>query len=179
MRNMAVFCALGLALVAAQPVAPALAAAGDQTASAGVQAAARPAGNGLGVVAHRSGTVVGTAWRHDNSPLVSALLRLRNLTTGRVVMGASTDEVGRFSFPHVPPGSYIVELVDEAGSIRAVGQMLTVGSGDTVATFIRLANRAGFFDKFFGNAAAAALATAASLGVTAVGDGGQPASARF
>jgi hypothetical protein len=57
--------------------------------------------------------------------------------------------------------------------------MLTVGSGDTVATFIRLANRAGFFDKFFGNAAAAALATAASLGVTAIGDGGQPASARF
>lgn len=175
MRNTLVFCALGLALVAAQPSALANPAGRDQSAPASVQASA----GGPAVLSHRAGTIVGTAWEHDNSPLVNALLRLRNLGTGKVVMGASTDTLGRFSFPHVSPGSYVVELVDEAGSIRAVGQMLTVGSGDTLATFIRLTSRAGFFDKFFGNAAAAALSTAASLGVTAVGDGGQPASARF
>ena len=56
--------------------------------------------------------------------------------------------------------------------------MFGVGADETVATFIRLGTRVPWYSGFFTNAAAAALAAAASLGVTAVGDGGQPASAR-
>jgi hypothetical protein len=171
MQNPVLSCALGVALVTmAVPAVPVFGGAApfEQT-----------TGPAVATTVRQSGAVIGTAWRHDNSPVVGGLLRLRNITTGRVVMGAQSDAMGRFSFPHVPAGSYIVELVDDGGSIRAVGQMFSVGPGDTVATFLRLGNRAGFFDGFFGNAAAAALATAASLGVTAVGDGAQPASARF
>jgi hypothetical protein len=171
MKNRVLSCALGVACVAiALPVLPVYGRAFQVE---------RTTGLGIATTVRQSGAVIGTAWRHDNSPVASALLRLRNITTGRVVMGAQSDAMGRFGFPQVPAGSYIVELVDDGGNIRAVGQMFSVGPGDTVATFLRLANRGGFFDGFFGNAAAAALATAASLGVTAVGDGAQPASARF
>jgi hypothetical protein len=169
-----VSCALGVAIAAG----PALGAASAGT--RGVQAPARQVlVVGEQVTLRQPGAVIGTVWRQDNSPIANGLLRLRNVTTGRIVLGTQSDAMGRFSFPQVAQGSYIVELVDDAGSIRAVGHMFSVGPGDTVATFIRLGSRAGWFDGFFTNAAAAALATAASLGVTAVGDGPQPASARF
>jgi hypothetical protein len=139
------------------------------------QAPVRPAGSS----SPRAGAVSGTAWHADNSPVSRALVRLRNITSGQVVLGAQADAAGRFAFEPVPPGSYLVELVDEAGSVRAVGQTFSVGAGETIATFVRLAARDRWFDGFFGNAAAAALSAAASLGLTAVGDGVQPASPRF
>jgi hypothetical protein len=127
----------------------------------------------------RTGFVAGTAWNADNSPLPNALLRLRNLTTGQIVDGAEADAAGRFGFDPVPADRYLVELVDRNGNVRAVGQMFSVGPGETVATFVRLPSNKRWFDGFFGNAAAAALSSAASLGLTAVGDGVQPASPRF
>ena len=57
--------------------------------------------------------------------------------------------------------------------------MFTIGPTETVATFIRLGARRRWYGGFFTNAAAAAIAAAATLGVTALGNGGQPASARF
>jgi hypothetical protein len=171
MKKSILSCALGVALVsAALPSSTVFGRSWTEQQGAGV---------GVTTTLRQPGAVIGTVWRHDNSPVSNALLRLRNITTGRIVMGTQSDAMGRFSFSAVGPGSYIVELVDAGGSIRAVGQMFSVGLGDTVATFIRIPSRAGWFDGFFTNAAAAALATAASLGVTAVGDGVQPASARF
>jgi hypothetical protein len=127
----------------------------------------------------RGGAVTGIAWNADNSPVPNALIRLRDLATGRIVLGVQADVAGRFGFDPVPAGSYVVELVDQAGTVRAVGQMFSVGSGETVATFVQLAPKDRWFAGFFGNAAAAALSAAASLGLTAMGDGVQPASPRF
>jgi hypothetical protein len=141
------------------------------------QAPARSSARGGG--ATRAAVVTGTAWNADNSPVANALIRLRDLTTGRIVLGVQADAGGRFGFEAVPAASYVVELVDQAGNVRAVGQMFSVGPGETVATFVRLTGRDRWFDGFFGNAAAAALSAAASLGLTAVGDGVQPASPRF
>ena len=134
---------------------------------------------GTVVATRQPGSVIGTAWHHDNTPIANALLRLRNVTTGKIVIGTQANLQGRFTFLHVVPGSYIVELVEATGEIKAVGQMFSLGAGETVATFIRLGTRVPWYNGFFGNAAAAVLATAAALGVTAVGNGTQPASARF
>jgi hypothetical protein len=162
--------ALGVALVmAALPAVPAF----------GTQASVQLSSGRSAVRVLRAGSVVGTAWMHDNTPIANGLLRLRNVVTGGLVAGAQTDAMGRFEFANVLPGSYLVELVDEDGSIRAVGQMFSVAPGETIATFIRLTARGAWIDGFFSNAAAAALSAAAALGVTAVGDGVQPASARF
>jgi hypothetical protein len=130
-------------------------------------------------VVRRPGAVTGTAWHRDNTPVAHALLRLRDVTAGRIVNRTQADAAGRFTFGLIPSGNYIVELVDERDRILGVGQMFSMGPGETVATFIRLGTQVPWYNGFFSNAAAAALAAAASLGLTAVGDGIQPASARF
>ena len=127
----------------------------------------------------RGGTVTGTVWRADDTPLANAALQLRDVTTGQVVRVTRADELGRFTFLKVSAGSYVVELVDDRRTVLALGETFTIGPSDTVATFIRLGARTAWYNGFLGNAAAAAIAAAATVGVTALGRGGQPASARF
>jgi hypothetical protein len=118
-------------------------------------------------------------WRSDDTPLPDAPLQLRDLSTGQIVGSTRANELGRFSFSRVPAGKYIVELVDENRNILALGDMFTIGQEQTVATIIRLATSTRWYGGFLSNAAAAAIAAAATVGVTALGNGGQPASARF
>lgn len=131
-----------------------------------------------GAAARQGGTVAGTVWRHDDTPAPHVLVRLRNVSTGAVTATTKTDGEGRFTFERVPPGSYVVELVDDNGTVRAVGQVFGVGSSETVATALRLTAPAPWFNGFFRNAAITALATAATLGITAAANGTQPASGR-
>jgi hypothetical protein len=130
------------------------------------------------VVRHR-GTVTGTAWNRDNTPVSHALLQLRNVTSGLIAARTRADAAGRFTFSEVASGNYIVELIDESGRVLGVGQMFSIGPGETLATFVRLGTHVPWHSGFFTSAAAMAIASAASLGLTAIGDGGQPASARF
>ena len=127
----------------------------------------------------KGGTVTGTVWRANDSPVPNASLQLRDVTTGRIVSATRGDELGRFTFQKVNPGSYIVELIDQKGNVLALGEMFTIGPTDTVATVVRLGTSGARFGGFWGNAAAAAIAAAVTVGVTALGNGGQPASARF
>ena len=140
-----------------------------------------PQGGGPSVataVVRTAGTVTGVVWQRDNQPLKRAPLRLRHSDNGQVVAVARADDEGRFAFSSVPPGRYLVELVDERDRVRAVSPMFGVGADESVATVVRLGTDAPWYGGFFKSAALAALATAATLGVTARGDG-QPASARF
>jgi len=125
-----------------------------------------------------AGTVIGTVWDRNDRPIGRARLRLRDVTSGQVVRTTEADEVGRFTFLKIAPGSYLVELVDGNGKVLALGQMFALGPVETVATFIRLGAQVPWYSGFFSNAAAAALASASSLGLTALGNGGQPASGR-
>jgi Carboxypeptidase regulatory-like domain len=123
------------------------------------------------------GTVTGTVVNHDDTPVPDAHLRLRDITTGQTVQTTEGDRSGRFTFVRVPPGSYIVELVDRRGNVLAVGQVFGMTPLQTVTTLIRLTS-SPWYAGFFRNAAILALASAAALGVTARGNGGQPASGR-
>ena len=127
----------------------------------------------------KGGTVTGTVWRSDNTPLPDAPLQLRDVSTGQIVRSTRGNELGRFTFPNVSAGNYVVELVDEHRNVLALGERFSIGPTETVSTFIRLAASSRWYEGFFMNAAAAAIAAAAAVGVTAVGNGGQPASARF
>jgi hypothetical protein len=126
----------------------------------------------------KGGTVTGTVWR-NNTPLPDAPLQLRDTSTGQIVGSTRTNALGRFTFQEVSSGNYVVELVDENRNVVALGEMFSIGPTETVSTFIRLAASSRWYGGFFTNAAAAAIAAAATVGVTALGNGGQPASARF
>ena len=47
----------------------------------------------------KGGTVTGTVWRSDNTPLPDAPLQLRDVSTGQIVRSTRANELGRFTFP--------------------------------------------------------------------------------
>ena len=123
-----------------------------------------------------TGTVIGTAWRADNTPLPDATIVLRNLQDGRQMATAVTDARGEFRFASVPRGVYVIELRNAQDQVLSVGDPFTVEDGLAVRTSVRLRARPPWFSGFFGNAAAAAIGAASSVGITAVGSNGLPAS---
>jgi hypothetical protein len=112
--------------------------------------------------------IVGSAWNFDNSPIKFASLRLRDVVQGGIEALTKANEAGEFTFESVPPGSYVVELVNEAGKVETVGHVFTIAPGETVATFVRLSARVPTITALFKNTAAIIAATAASTGITAL-----------
>lgn len=103
-----------------------------------------------------STSILGAAWRSDNSPVPRALLRLRNVISGRVEATTVANDMGQFAFTGVQSGTYAVEVVTEAGKIMSLGHSFTVAPGETVATFVRLAPKVPWFNAIFGNSSTAA-----------------------
>jgi hypothetical protein len=133
------------------------------------------------IVASRSGhltAIQGSAWNADNTPLPGARLQLRNAASGRIVSESVANGLGQFTFTNIEPGTYVVELVNERGKVLAVGDAFMVAPGETTATFVRLGAHVPWFAGFFENAAAAATAAAAGLGVTALAPVAPPVSAK-
>jgi hypothetical protein len=118
--------------------------------------------------ATRATSIQGVAWHADNSPVKFAKIRLRNIVTGRIQAGVVANEDGRFVFADMPPGGYLVELVNDDGQVLAVGHTFTIGEGETVATFVRLPAKTPWFQGFFSNAAAIVATAAAATGITAI-----------
>lgn len=159
---------VGIALIvgAAAWASAMTASASPRTGPAG--GAAAPARAPVARAAVRSIAISGVAWEADSRAIPGARLRLRDVVSGRVAALAVADQTGRFTFTGVEGGSYLIELVNPAGKILAVGHTFSVGPGETVATFVRLAAKSPWFSGFFGNAASAVASTAASAGVTAL-----------
>jgi hypothetical protein len=122
--------------------------------------------------------IVGAAWTADNQPVPNANLRLRNVISGKIEATTVANAAGRFTFDGVEGGSYVTELVSDSGRILALGHTFSVAPGETIATFVRLGAKAPWFAGFFSNAAASSVSAASSLGVTALGSSGIPATAQ-
>lgn len=140
-------------------------------AAAAPATASDPAGTAPG-----AGSLIGAVWTQTNEAVPEVLVRLRNVATRRIERIARTNELGRFEFRDLEGGQYIVEVVGDNGRLLAVGHPLSLAPGETVATFVRLGMRIPWFSGFFENAAAAAVSTAANLGMTAVRPAEQPIS---
>ena len=123
----------------------------------------------VGASAGSGGTsVIGAAWKVDNTPIPGARVQLRNLVSGKVEAIAVADQAGQFAFSRIEGGTYAVELLGENGKIATVGHAFVIAPGETVATFVRLGTKVPWFSGFFSNAAAAVASTAASQGITAI-----------
>ena len=124
----------------------------------------------------RGTAILGHAWTADSTPIPRARLRLRDVGSGKVEAATMANDAGEFTFPNVEGGTYVVELVNEAGSVMTVGHVFSVAPGETVGTFVRLGTKVPWFKDFFGNAAAAVASSAASQGITALAPLVRPAS---
>jgi hypothetical protein len=129
---------------------------------------ARPSRVGATTAANGGTSVLGVAWKVDNTPLAGASVRLRNLTTGKVEAKAVADATGQFTFAPIEGGTYVVELLGTNGKVVTVGHAFVIGQGETVATFVRLGTKVPWFTGFFQNAASAVASTAAAQGITAI-----------
>ena len=134
-------------------------------------------GSAVNAPLHSRGTsILGNAWTADNKPIANARLRLRNVTTGKVEAITISNEAGQFTFANIEGGSYVVEMINEAGKVLTVGHVFSIAPGETVGTFVRLGTKVPWFSAFFGNTAAAAASAAASEGITALAPIVRPAS---
>ena len=125
----------------------------------------------------RAISVMGFAWSATNDPLPNVDVQLRNLLTGTVEARSRTSDAGEFLFTDLEGGTYVVELINDSGRVVALGAPFTVAPGETVATFVRLALPAPWFMTVMSNSAAAAVSTAAGIGVVGVTPPAQNASA--
>jgi hypothetical protein len=123
-----------------------------------------------------TGSVAGTAWKGDTTPFAHARIRLRNVHDGRGVATTISDVDGRFRFDRVEPAAYVVELLASDDRVLAVGDLFAVSVGVQAVTVVRLSTKTPWHGGFWGNAAAAAIAAASTLGVTANGSNGRPVS---
>jgi hypothetical protein len=166
------FFVIAIALVMATVTGGAQSAPATQSAPA-----ARPRADATaGAAMASTGTIVGTSWKGETTPYPQARIRLRNLETGRGVARTDSDSTGRFRFFQVQPGAYVVELLSEQDKVLAVGDLFGVVAGAEATTLVRLNSKTTWVSGFFGNAAAAAISAASTLGVTAVGSSGRPVS---
>jgi len=138
-----------------------------------VPGAPRPAGAGGSRVAgasfgSRSTQILGAAWNVDNSPIKGANLRLRNVVTGKIEALTKANELGQFTFDNIEGGSYVVELVTDAGHIVTVGHVFTIAPGETVATFVRMSTKVPWATALFNNTASSVASSAATAGITAI-----------
>lgn len=113
-------------------------------------------------------SIVGTAWNADNTPIKGAIIRLRNVVTGKIAAVTKANDVGEFTFDNVEGSSYFVELVNDAGHIRAVGNVFTIAPDESVATFVRLGTKVPWTSAIFNSTVAAVATVAATEGIAAI-----------
>jgi Carboxypeptidase regulatory-like domain len=133
---------------------------------AGVLAAGQQNGSQLAAV-------TGTARQTDLKPLAGAALQARRIESGEIIARATSGPNGEFSFEGLPPGTYIVEVVDVSGRIAGTTAMFTVHAGPTPSISVvavttgNVSESAGGF-RLFGLGPTATMAVLGAAGAAAV-----------
>lgn len=130
---------------------------------------------GAGAFGASTNAIIGTARGAGRGPLPEAQVQLRDLRTGQVVERVTADADGRFAFRSLEPSTYLVEMTLADGSVVALSEAVTIGSGEIIQTLVQLASRSRTFGWWLGSTTSSVLSSAASLGVLAV-EPGAPAS---
>lgn len=111
----------------------------------------------------KDNALVGLARNSLNAPIPYARVLLRNISTGRVLVHATADQLGRFSFVDLEPNAYVVELLGPDGSVVAASSMVTMSKGQLGQTDVRVASAAQTIIASLGNEMSAALPEATAM----------------
>jgi hypothetical protein len=128
--------------------------------------------------APQAGQIAGTARGSNGQSFANHTARLRNLDNGQIASSSTTNATGQFSFANLPPGNYVVEVVNAAGSVVgttspialtpaamvATGVTATAASG-TIASIVSSLGIGSFFTSTAGIITAAAIAGGVTAGV--------------
>jgi hypothetical protein len=123
-----------------------------------------------------SGTISGHARTPSKGRAFRTRVQLRDIQSGRVIAGSTTDQSGSFSFANVQPGTYIVEVVGENEAVLAVSSVLSLHAGEALAVAISVPVVAAGAGGIGSTAATAGVvaASAAAAGVLAIRKVGDP-----
>jgi hypothetical protein len=80
-----------------------------------------------------NGRVAGVAKDSAGQPAANRSVRLRDMVTGRAVSTARTNAAGAFAFDNVPAGIYVVEVINDSGSVVALSGSQTLNAGSMLA----------------------------------------------
>jgi hypothetical protein len=110
----------------------------------------------------------GTALDNTASPLPNATVRLRNLQTSQVEQVSTANYVGEFTFMAVPDVPYVVEVVNQAGQILAVGDVITTQAGEVAGALVSIPTNVPPIAGVFGQTAGSVVSAATGSGLTAL-----------
>jgi hypothetical protein len=115
-----------------------------------------------------SGKIGGTVRDAQGQPLPNAKLQLRNVDTGQIVGRTRAAGNAAYEFTAVPPGNYIVEIVDDSDRVIGLSAAapLTTGGAVTGLIAVLTASTAGG-GAFFASTAGILLLVGLGAGVTA------------
>jgi hypothetical protein len=93
-----------------------------------VLAAPAPAGQAA------TGNISGLARSASGEPMPNTTVRLRNAQTGQLAGSTTTAADGGFSFTALPPGTYVVEVLNAVGEIVGASTTILLGATSMTAT---------------------------------------------
>jgi len=84
------------------------------------------------IIAQQGGALNGVAQSPDKAPLPNFRVNVRNANTGELAGTTTSNQAGQFSFGSLPPGNYVVEIVDATGRVVGLSPSISVAAGSTV-----------------------------------------------
>lgn len=140
------------------------------------QTAAAPAQTVLGgsvqtTTSSAQATINGTVVTPNGEPIANTTVRARDLLTGEIGGSTRTSTTGEYSIS-LKPGSYVLEIVDDAGQIIGVSSFVSAAAGVSLAAATVMA-ASGALSAAVGTATG----LAAALGATAARSVGMAAAA--
>ena len=110
----------------------------------------------------------GVAVDGSRMPLKHTSVRLRNLQSKQIEQTTTTNQLGEFSFAARPGIPYVVEVVDRAGRVLAVSDILLANMGEVAGALVSLPVQPPTLVGLFGDTASSVISAATGIGLTVV-----------
>jgi hypothetical protein len=110
----------------------------------------------------------GVAIDSDQTPLPNATIRLRNIDKNEIEQVITANERGEFTFVARPDVAYVVEIIDQAGRLIAVGDVIMATTGEVAGAIVALPSRLPAIAGLFGETASSVQSAVVGTGLTVV-----------